>query len=313
MVGTEFSDDAAVVRLPGDTERALVLTADVIGPLVDDAETFGSIAAANSLSDIYAMGGRPLYALNLAFFPDEQLPLQLLQAIMRGAAQTCADAGVPIVGGHTVRDDDIKFGLAVTGEVALGRELSNRGAVAGQHLVLTKPLGTGIVAGAIKEGTAEGSVTEATTASMLRLNDAALAVGIRHGATACTDVTGFGLLGHLRNILLGSELSATLHVDAFPILPGALELARADKVPGGTRANLDFVESDLDSGGDVDPARMLIAADAQTSGGLLLCMDAGATKDALGELSAGGHQAADVGVLEAPTADKPAGRISLRP
>ena len=132
------------MRLRGNAEHALVLTADVIGPLVDDAETFGAIAAANSLSDIYAMGGRPLYALNLVFFPDEQLPLEILQDIMRGAAGACASVGVPIVGGHTVRNDDVKFGLAVTGEVALGSELSNRRASGGQHLVLTKALGTGI-------------------------------------------------------------------------------------------------------------------------------------------------------------------------
>ena len=301
------------MRLPGDSERALVLTADVIGPLVDDAETFGAIAAANSLSDVYAMGGRPLYALNLAFFPDEKLSLKILQAIMRGAARACASVGVPIVGGHTVRDDDVKFGLAVTGEVALGSELSNRCASHGQHLVLTKALGTGIVAGAIKAGTAERSVAETATASMLRLNDSALKVGLRHGASACTDVTGFGLLGHLRNILRGSELSATLHSDAFPILPGAVELARAGKVPSGTRANLTFVERDLDVADSVDPVQTLIAADAQTSGGLLLCLDADVAAKAVAELVADGHQAADVGVLEVPTKEKTIGGISLRP
>jgi len=301
------------VRLPGDAERALVLTADVIGPLVDDAETFGAIAAANSLSDVYAMGGRPLYALNLAFFPEEQLSLKVLQAIMRGAACACASVGVPIVGGHTVRDDDVKFGLAVTGEVALGSELSNRYASNGQHLVLSKALGTGIVAGAIKAGTAERSVTAAATASMLRLNDGALRVGLRYGASACTDVTGFGLLGHLRNILRGSELAATLHADALPILPGAKKFARAGKVPGGTRANLTFVESDLDVANSVDPVQMLIAADAQTSGGLLLCLDADVAAKAVADLEADGHQAADVGVLEVPTSGKQIGRISLRP
>ncbi len=301
------------MRLRGDAERALVLTADVIGPLVDDAETFGAIAAANSLSDIYAMGGRPLYALNLVFFPDEQLPLEVLQAIMRGAASACASVGVPIVGGHTVRNDDVKFGLAVTGEVALGSELSNRRASSGQHLVLTKALGTGIVAGAIKEGTAEHSVAETATASMLRLNDVALKVGVRHGTSACTDVTGFGLLGHLHNILRGSELAATLHADAFPILPGAEELARADKIPSGTRANLSFLEPDLDAPDSIDPIKVLIAADAQTSGGLLLCLDADVAAEAVADLEADGHQAADVGVLEAPTADTPIGRISLRP
>jgi len=301
------------VRLPGDAERALVLTADVIGPLVDDAETFGAIAAANSLSDVYAMGGRPLYALNLAFFPEEQLSLSILQAIMRGAARACASVGVSIVGGHTVRDDDVKFGLAVTGEVALGAELSNRCASRGQHLVLTKALGTGIVAGAIKAGTAEHSVAETATASMLRLNDSALSVGLRYGASACTDVTGFGLLGHLRNILRGSELAATLHADAFPVLPGAWELARAGKVPGGTRANLKFVESDLDAADTVDPVQTLIAADAQTSGGLLFCLDADVAAKAVADLEADGHHAADVGVLEAATADRPIGRIAIRP
>ena len=313
MVGTEFSDDAAVVRFPGDDERALVLTADVIGALVDDPETFGAIAAANALSDIYAMGGRPLYALNLAFFPDERLPLNVLEAIMRGAAGTCAGVGVPIVGGHTVRDDDIKFGLAAAGEVALGSELSNRRAAAGQQLILTKALGTGIVAGAIKAGTAQRTVAEAAAASMLRLNDAALAVGRRYGASACTDVTGFGLLGHLRNILLGSDLAATLHVDALPLLPGALELARENGAPGGTRANWDFLRPHLDSTDGVDPLKALIAADAQTSGGLLLCLDPDVAPTALADLHADGHRAACVGVLEAPTADRSVGRISLRP
>ncbi len=301
------------MRLRGDAEHALVLTADVIGPLVDDAETFGAIAAANSLSDIYAMGGRPLYALNLVFFPDEQLPLEILQDIMRGAAGACASVGVPIVGGHTVRNDDVKFGLAVTGEVALGSELSNRRASGGQHLVLTKALGTGIVAGAIKAGTAEHSVAEAATESMLRLNDVALKIGLRHGASACTDVTGFGLLGHLHNILRGSELAATLNANAFPILPGAAKLARAGKIPSGTRANLSFIEFDLDASDSVDPTQVLIAADAQTSGGLLLCLDAGVAAKAVADLEADGHQAADVGVLEMPTADRSIGRISLRP
>ena len=288
------------------------MTADIIGPLVDDAETFGAIAAANSLSDIYAMGGRPLYALNLAFFPDEILPLAVLQDIMRGAARACATVGVPIVGGHTVRNDDVKFGLAVTGEVPIGSELSNRHALSGQHLVLSKALGTGIVAGAIKAGTAELSDAETATASMVRMNDRALEIGRRYGTSSCTDVTGFGLFGHLRNILQGSDLAATLHADTFPILPGAEALARADKVPGGTRSNLSFVEPDLFVATEVDPVYALIAADAQTSGGLLLCLDAEVAAQAVADLRADGHDAADVGVLENPTADTPVGYISLR-
>ncbi len=197
--------------------------------------------------------------------------------------------------------------------MALGSELSNRRASSGQHLVLTKALGTGIVASAVKAGTAERSVADTATVSMVRLNDGALKIGLRHGVSACTDVTGFGLLGHLRNILRGSELAATLHADTLPILPGAVELARAGEIPDGTRANLSFIEPDLDAADSVDPMQVLIAADAQTSGGLLLCLDADVAAKAVADLEADGHQAADVGVLEAPTADKPIGRIALRP
>jgi selenide, water dikinase len=301
------------VRLGGDERRALVLTADVIGPLVDDAETFGAIAATNALSDVYAMGGRPLYALNLAFFPDEQLPLEVLRSIMRGAARTCAAVGVPIVGGHTVRNADVKYGLAVTGEIELGSELSNRRARAGQVLVLTKALGTGIIAGAIKAGTASVEAAEAAVSSMFRMNDRALVLAREHDVSACTDVTGFGLLGHLRNILLGSELSASLSAMALPILPGAEALARAGKVPGGTRANLAFVEPLLGVEQGVDAVVPLLAADAQTSGGLLLCVDPERAAALVAALVAAGHRAGAVGALTAPTAAAPVGHVTLRP
>jgi selenide,water dikinase len=309
VVGTEWSDDAAVVRLrPGD-ERGLVLTTDVIAPIVDDPETFGEIAACNALSDVYAMGGTPRFALNLVFFPDDRLPLAVLQAILRGGARACARAGVPVLGGHTVRDPEPKFGLAVTGEVAVAEVLSNRTCLPGQALVLTKALGTGIVGTAIKQGAAAPEELAAAVASMTTLNDVALAVARRHGVTACTDVTGFGLLGHLRNLLRGSRLAATLALARLPALPGALAHAAAGRVPGGSKANLAFVAPELR--GAEDPLRRLLAADAQTSGGLPLAVDAARAEALAAELVAAGQVGAVVGRLAAPDADTPAGTITL--
>ncbi len=314
MVGSEFSDDAAVVRLPGDDSRALVLTTDVIAPLVDEPEAFGAIAACNALSDVYAMGGTPLYALNLVFFPDDKLPLEILSAIMRGAAETCREAGVPVVGGHTVRDQEVKFGLAVTGEVPPDRVLSNRGARAGQHLVLTKALGTGVLGSAIKKGVASAAEHDAAVRSMRRLNAEALAIGLRHGASSCTDVTGFGLLGHLRNILLGSDLCAFIDVDRVPLLPGALAHAEAGQIPGGSRANKRFLDPSLRVPDHVSETLALLLADAQTSGGLLLCLDAEHSEAAVEALRATDHEAATVGVLARadPAAGMPIGTTQVR-
>jgi selenide,water dikinase len=297
--------------------QALVLTADVIAPLVDDPETFGAIAAANSLSDVWAMGGEPRFALNLVFFPDDQLPLDVLHAIMRGGQRVCAAAGVAIVGGHTVRDPEVKYGLSVTGVVAPGAVLSNRGAVAGQALVLTKALGTGVIGQAIKGGDASPAEIDAACASMTTLNRDALAVGRRHGVTAATDVTGFALLGHLRNILRGSNVSATIDLDKLPRLPGAEAHATAGRIPGGSKANRTFLAPMLrwSDGTDVEPATppspagrelaLTLACDAQTSGGLLLCLPAAAAPAAVSELRALGLPAADIGSLSAPGAAGP--------
>lgn len=281
----------------------MVLTTDVIGPIVDAPEAFGAVAAANSLSDVWAMGGRPLYALNLAFFPDTQLESSILTRILRGAADCCARVGVSIVGGHTVRNDDLKFGLAVTGIVDIDAVLSNRKAVAGQALILSKALGTGIVGSAIKSGRASAHEIEHCFASMTLLNDQALTAARRFGITACTDVTGFGLLGHLRNICRGSSLSARLWPKRFLALPGALEGIRAGRVPGGTRANLDFVRPGLVIEGDEDEALTLLAADAQTSGGLLCCVPAEQAQGLLETLQQSGHAAAHVGELM-PSTDR---------
>src|SRR5262245_28725375 len=242
VVDHEFSDDAAIVRIGAG--RDLVLTADVIAPLVDDPTMYGAIAATNAMSDVWAMGGEPCFALNLVFFPDDVLPLTVLDAILEGAMRACAEAGVAVVGGHSVRDPEVKFGLSVTGEVAPDALWSNRTAAAGQTLVLTKALGTGVIGQAIKKGAASEAVAAAAIRSMTTLNRDAARIGHAHGATAATDVTGFGLLGHLRNILRGSGVAATIELAALPLLPDALAHMRAKVCPGGSKANRAHVAPD---------------------------------------------------------------------
>lgn len=306
VVDHELSDDAAVVHHPSG--RDLVLTADVIAPLVDDPEAFGAIAATNALSDVWAMGGEPRFALNLVFFPDEQLPLEVLDAILAGGARACADAGVAVVGGHTVRDAEVKYGLSVTGEVAPGEAWSNRNARPGQALVLTKALGTGVIGQAIKKGVASEATIAAAIRSMTTLNQGAARVGRAHGVTSATDVTGFGLLGHLRNIVRGSGVGARIELAALPLLPDAKEHLRAKLCPGGSKANRAYV-AELVRWADgrafaAEPAddsehELLasLACDAQTSGGLLLCVPADRAAACVADLRALGLPAAPVGEL----------------
>lgn len=306
LVSNDFADDAAVVRFDGDAERGVVLTVDVISPLVDDAEAFGAIAATNAISDVYAMGGRPLFALNLVFFPDDRLPLDVLHAIMRGSARACRRMGVVIVGGHSVRDSDIKYGLAVMGEVERDRILSNRGARPGDALVLTKALGTGVIGTAIKKAVASPAEIAAAIESMTTPNGDALALARDRGLHACTDVTGFGLLGHLRNIVRGSGVDAVVDMAALPLLPGALEHASAGLVPGGSKANLAFLEPMLRRTGPEDELRTLLAADAQTSGGLLLCVDPEQAAELTRALCDHGLAAAVIGKLVSRAGAEPA-------
>jgi selenide,water dikinase len=312
-VDHEFSDDAAVVRVPGGA-RDLVLTADVIAPLVDDPETFGAIAATNAMSDVWAMGGEPRFALNLVFFPDDQLPLEVLDAILAGGARACAAAGVAIVGGHSVRDAEVKYGLSVTGDVGPGELWSNRTARPGQVLVLSKALGTGVIGQAIKKGQASEATAAAAVASMTTLNQGAARVGRAHGATAATDITGFGLLGHLRNLVRGSGVAARVELLRLPLLPDALDLMRARLCPGGSKANRAYVTPLVrwadgaalaaEPAGDAwsEPRELLasLACDAQTSGGLLLCVPAERAAACVGELRALGLPAAQIGELTEP-------------
>jgi selenide,water dikinase len=270
-----------------------VSTADFITPVVDDARTWGRVAAANAVSDVYAMGGRPLFALNLVGWNTELLPTSLLSDVLGGGQDVATAAGFVIAGGHTIDDPEPKYGLAVTGEVHPDRMLTNAGLRPGQDLILTKPLGVGVITTAIKAGVATAEMTGAVVASMTRLNDVAARVALAAGATGCTDVTGFGLLGHLGRMAVESAVSVTVDFGAVPFLPGARELASSGIMPGGSCRNLAAAEL-LDPGGH-DELDQLLIADAQTSGGLVFGVDPARTSAVLDELAASGHTAARIG------------------
>ena len=291
-MGTATGDDAAVWRL--DDDRALVATVDFITPLVDDARTWGRIAAANAASDVYAMGGRPLFALNIVGWNADELSTDLLGDVLAGAADAALDGGWVTAGGHTLDDPEPKFGLAVIGEVHPDRILTNAGLRDGDALVLTKALGTGVVATAIKSGRAPQDVVDAAVASMTRLNAAASRIARRAGAAGATDVTGFGLLGHLARMAEASGVDVRLDADVVPLLPGVRRLAQAGLVPGGSARNLDWVRDRLETpglGGDT----LILLADAQTSGGLLFGAAPDKAANAVAELLASGHDAAVIG------------------
>jgi selenide,water dikinase len=306
LVGALSGDDAAVWRL--SDERALVVTADFITPVVDDARAWGRIAAANAVSDVYAMGGSPLLALNLVGWNVDELPTELLGDVLQGGLDIATDAGFVVAGGHTVDDPEPKYGMAVIGEVHPDRLLTNAGLRPGDVLVLTKPLGIGIATTAIKRGLASESLTDAAVASMTRLNDRAADAARGAGATGCTDVTGFGLLGHLQRMAVESGVDVEIDVDAVPVLDGARALLAEGVVPGGSERNLDHVRPHLDVGRHDDTTALLLA-DAQTSGGLLFgAADADAAAAAVASLEASGHTAAVVGRVPAAGS----GRIALR-
>jgi selenide,water dikinase len=268
LVDASTGDDAAVYLL--DEKRALVVTTDFFTPIVDDPYDFGQIAAANALSDLYAMGAKPLFALNLLAFPRKHLDEGSLEGIIRGGAEKCREAGIPILGGHSIDDAEPKYGLVAIGEVDPEHMCTNDAARPGEKLVLTKPIGTGIIATAIKVGRADPDTVRAATTSMATLNRAASEAMLEAGVRAATDVTGFGLLGHLRQMLRVSGVSARIDGRAVPLLPGALELARKERFPGGTLRNLEDVKNDVSFPDDMPEARRLLLADAQTSGGLLI-------------------------------------------
>lgn len=272
LVGSATADDAAVYRLTD--ELALVLTTDFFTPIVDHPYDFGAVAAANALSDVYAMGGKPVAALNLVGFPESALSPEVLGEILRGAAAKAREAGIDIVGGHTIKTEEPLYGLAVVGTIHPQKILSNAGAKPGDVLILTKPLGLGIITTASKLGEDKlGAIHEAIEV-MSTLNRRASEIIAELGANAVTDVTGFGLLGHLRNMVAASQVGATIYWEKVPVLPAAWDYVRAGIAPGGTHANWRFLNDWVSYRAGIEKTAQLILSDAQTSGGLLIAVPA---------------------------------------
>jgi selenide,water dikinase len=269
LVGHETFDDAGVFRVSDDV--AIVQTVDFFAPIVDDPYEFGQVAAANALSDIYAMGGIPLTALNIAAFPTDRLPIDVLTDILRGGQDKVHEAGAHVIGGHTVVDDEIKFGLAVTGRIDPRAMLTNAAAKPGDRLVLTKPLGNGILATAMKKGTLDAATTAEVVGLMRELNAAASRVALDVGSRCATDVTGFGLLGHASHIARASNVTIGFRVSSVPVLGGARDAWAAGARPGGGTRNLDYVQP-LVAWGSASEVERALLTDPQTSGGLLVAV-----------------------------------------
>jgi selenide,water dikinase len=300
LVDYRTSDDAGVYQL--DATRALVQTVDFFTPIVDDPYVFGQIAAANALSDVYAMGGRPLTALAIAGFPKEA-EQSVLRSIFEGGLATLREAGVALLGGHTVQDSEIKFGYAVTGEVHPSRVLANAGARPEDTLILTKPIGTGVISTALKFGRAPQAAVDAAIASMLRLNGpasealGALPAGVVH---ACTDITGFGLVGHASEMAAASGCTLEIFVADVPIIPGARELVEGN-IPGGGRTNAQHFGSGVSLGAEVAVDLVQLLHDPQTSGGLLISIDPRHAATACAAIAAAGSEAHVIGRVTLPT------------
>ncbi len=281
LVGFDKADDAGVYQLT--PTQALVQTVDFFTPIVDDPYTFGQIAAVNSLSDVYAMGGKPLSALAMVCFPEKE-DLGILEQIMAGGLAKMMEAGCTVIGGHSIRDPEIKFGYAVTGTIDPNRVWKNAGAQPGDTLLFTKAIGTGVISTAIKKGIAQPEWIDAATKSMTTLNkvaaEALLAAGVR--VNACTDVTGFGMIGHAREMALGSEVTVRIEASQVPLLDGAVECVRLGAVPGGLKTNREFAECVVEYQGDVPEEIKTLLFDPQTAGGLLIATpDAAAALEAL--------------------------------
>ena len=311
LIGAASGDDAAVWRLSDD--RALVVTADFITPVVDDARDWGRVAAANAVSDVYAMGATPLLALNLVCWNTEELSNDLLSEVLGGGLDIAAECGFVVAGGHTVDDPEPKYGMAVIGEVHPARMLANTGLRAGQALVLTKPLGIGVITTALKRGEAAAGAVAAAVASMTRTNADAARIAVGAGATGATDVTGFGLLGHLGRMAQESAVDVRLRVADVPVIAGARELAAAGMAPGGTERNLAWVTEWLDVDAGVSEVDVTVLADAQTSGGLVFGVAPDRASAVLAELTATGHTAAVIGEVDGSASGTGSGRIRIVP
>lgn len=295
-MGLEAPDDAAVYSL-GDG-RLLVASVDFFTPVVDDPEDFGAIAAANALSDLYAMGATPAFALSVLAVPAATLSLDLVAGILRGAAATCEEAGIVIAGGHSIDDNEPKFGLVALGFAEVGRVYRKSGARPGDAVVLGKALGTGIVATALKRDGADAPTVRAAVRSMRQLNREAAVLLEGHDVHALTDVTGFGLLGHLREVCTASDVSARVFASAPRLLPDAVELAEAGFVPGGTQRNREAIEPVTSWEPGIPDALRTVLCDAQTSGGLLACVPRHEASELAAEWESAGYAASIVGVIE---------------
>jgi selenide, water dikinase len=296
LVDIETHDDAGVYRLSESV--ALVQTTDFFTPICSDPYEFGRIAAANALSDVYAMGGKPLTALNLAMFPSERIPLDVLERILRGGMDTVQQAGAVIVGGHTIDDYPPKYGLAVTGTVHPDRLITNSGACPGEFLILTKPIGSGVLVAGRRIGEAAEEHYRAALEGMMFLNDHGAEVMQRYGVRGATDITGFGLLGHAAKLALAGKVSLEIESSSVPLLDGAYALADLGCIPGAAFRNQSFAETYCGFAASLDYNRRMLMLDAQTSGGLLMAVPQDVAGDALAELRAEGHpHAAIIGVV----------------
>ncbi len=294
LVGFDTADDAGVYKISAG--QALVQTVDFFTPIVDDPYTFGQISATNSLSDVYAMGARPLSALALVCYP-EKGDLDVLEQILAGVLSKMMEAGCAVIGGHSVRDPEIKFGYAVTGTIHPDRVWKNATAHEGDRLILTKALGTGVISTAIKRGEARQSWIDAAVKSMTTLNATASEIAKRFNIHAATDITGFGLIGHVREVAKGSGLSARIDSPRVPMLEGAMECVRSGFIPGGLNANRDFAECAVGYEGEIPAEVKTLLFDPQTSGGLLLSVAGADAAPLLAELQAARVPAADIGEM----------------
>ena len=302
MVGRDTSDDAGVYRLTDDI--ALIQTLDFFTPVVNDPYDFGRIAAANALSDVYAMGGRPLTAMNIVCFPLQQLDKNILKEILRGGQEKVHEAGAALVGGHSVDDLELKYGLSVTGVVHPDRVLTNAGAQPGDALILTKPIGTGVLATAIKGELLPDSALRHATEVMATLNKTAAEAMAPYPVNACTDITGFGLLGHSLEVAMASRVTIQISMDSVPLLPEVLDLAAMGLIPAGTYSNRNYCSKHVLLATTNDPLRLDLLADAQTSGGLLIFVPQTVAPSLLADLHAQGvTEAAIIGqVIRGDTA-----------
>jgi selenide,water dikinase len=292
IVGTETNDDAGVFRLRNDL--AIVNTVDFFTPIVDDPFTFGQIAATNAISDIYAMGAEPRTALNIVGFPRGTMDIEILGEILRGGGEKAREAGVVVIGGHSIIDDEVKYGMAVTGEIHPDHVIRNVGVRPGDALVLTKPLGTGIITTALKQRRAAQESIDAAVTSMTTLNAKASRIMRNFAVHACSDVTGFALLGHAQEMAAGSEVTIALESTALPLLPGAVHLAEEGHLTGGCRRNRAYLQDKVSVSESVRPGLVEIGFDPQTSGGLLIALPQADAPRLVAEMHAGGVTAATI-------------------